>query len=414
MRRIIASLDIGSSTIKLVVGEIVKNRVNILACVDTPSRGVKNGFIVNSESTIEALTETFSKIEEELGLKVSKVIVTVPTLGLECFMSEADISIHNENNVVCHADLVKCIEKTVGNKVSPNMEVVSIMPTHFIINDTDKVENPLGMMAEKLTVRTVIAVVPKKNITPIVGCLERIGVKVVDTIIGPLGDFYQFKTKEMLEQVGAIINIGASNTTVSILNKGILTSSEMLDTGGNIVDNDIGYVYKISRGDAIYLKENLALAHKSLAQPNESLTVNNKNGDPVKINQYDLSEICMQRLEEILNLTKKQINLLTKKEISYIIVTGGLTEFVDFSSILDEVFNHKAKIGEVNEIGVRDNKYSTSVGVIKYYNSRLKLKNVDFSIFSIDEQEELSGLHRKVSLSDNSILGKLFGYFFDN
>ena len=183
--------------------------------------------------------------------------------------------------------------------------------------------------------------------------------------------------------------------------------------GGDNIDYDLGYVYKISRNDALYLKESIALANKTNAQPNESVILENKNGDKIKINQYDASEIVMGRLEELLNLAKKQINLLTKKEISYIIVTGGVTEMADFKSIMDYIFKD-ATLGVVTEIGARHNKYATGVGLIKYYDSRLKLRNRDFSIFSIDEQEELSGIHKKVNISDDSLLGKLFGYFFDN
>ena len=121
----------------------------------------------------------------------------------------------------------------------------------------------------------------------------------------------------------------------------------------------------------------------------------------------------MSKLEKLLNLAKKQINLLTKKEISYIIVTGGVTEIADFRNIMNYVFKD-AELGTVLEIGARHNKYVTGVGLIKYYDSRLKLRNRDFSIFSISEQEELSGIHKKVNISDDSLLGKLFGYFFDN
>ncbi len=214
-------------------------------------------------------------------------------------------------------------------------------------------------------------------------------------------------------EVGALINIGASKTTVSIFNKGIITSSEVIDMGGDNIDYDIGYVYKINRKDALYIKENIALADKNVAQVNESIVVEDKNGDKIKINQYGASEIVTSRLEEILNLAKKQINLLTKKEISYIIVTGGVTETVEFKNVVNYVFK-KAVVGDVLEIGARHNKFVTGVGLIKYYDSRLRLRNRDFSIFSIEEQEELSGIHKKVNISENSILGKLFGYFFDN
>lgn len=413
MRKIIASLDIGSHTIKLVVGEIVKNKLNILACVDTLARGIKKGFIVNPESAIEALEDVFKKCEEQIGLPIRKVIVSVPSNGIDCFLSEGYTSVSNPEKVITSNDLVRSLQAAVYNKVLDNQELVTILPTKFLVNDTVVTDLPLGMKAEKLKVKAVVVTVPKKNVTPIVRCLEKIGVNVVDVTIGALGDYYEFKDNKNSSEVGAVINIGASKTTVSIFNKGIITASEIIDIGGDNIDYDLGYVYKINRKDSLYIKENIALADKNMAQASESVIVEDKNGDKIKINQYSASEIVMSRLEEILNLAKKQINLLTKKQISYIIITGGVTETTEFKDIVSYIFKD-ATVGNVLEIGARCNKYATSVGLIKYYDSRLRLRNRDFSIFSIEEQENLSGIHKKVNINDNSILGKLFGYFFDN
>ncbi len=413
MRKIIASLDIGNHTIKLVVGEIVRGKLNILACVDTPARGIKKGFVINPESAILALEEVFKKGEEQIGLPIKKVIVSVPSNGIECFLSEGYTSINNESGIVTSNDIVRSMQAAVYNKIMDNRELVSILPTKFLINDNEVTTNPLSMHADKLNVKAVVVTVPKKNVTPIIKSLEKIGVEVVDITIGALGDYYEFKTNKNINEVGAVINIGASKTTVSIFNKGIITNSEVIDMGGDNIDYDLGYVYKINRKESLLIKETIALADKNIAQANEAVIVEDKNGDKIKINQYSASEIVMSRLEEILNLAKKQINLLTKKQISYIIVTGGVTETAEFKNIVDYVFKN-ASIGEVREIGARHNKYATSVGLIKYYDSRLRLRNRDFSIFSVEEQEELSGIHKKVNISENSILGKLFGYFFDN
>ena len=413
MRKIIASLDIGSHTIKLVVGEIVKNKLNILACVDTPARGIKKGFIVNPESAIEALADVFKKGEEQIGLPIKKVIVSVPSNGIDCFLSEGYTSVTNPEKVITSNDLIRSLQAAVYNKVLDNQELMTILPTKFLVDDTVVTDLPVGRKAEKLKVKAVVVTVTKKNVAPIVRCLERIGVSVVDVTIGALGDYYEFKDSKNSSEVGAVINIGASKTTVSIFNKGIITASEAIDIGGDNIDYDLGYVYKINRKDSLYIKENIALADKNMAQASESVVVEDKNGDKIKINQYSASEIVMSRLEEILNLAKKQINLLTKKQISYIIITGGVTETTEFKDIVNYIFKN-ATVGNVLEIGARHNKYATSVGLIKYYDSRLRLRNRDFSIFNIEEQENLSGIHKKVNINDNSILGKLFGYFFDN
>ncbi len=414
MRKIIASLDIGSCYIKLVVGEIYKNKLNILACIDTPSRGIKNGYVVNAESATESIKDTFEKANSMLGVKVDKVVVSVPSLGASTFFSSGSTLITSGDKVINHQDLSKAMQACVKNKIEPNKELVSILPTGYVINDIDKVANPVKMIGEKLTVKAVGVVVPKKNVATIAKCLDKLDISIIDIAVGPLGDYYEFKNNETKSSVGAVVNIGSSKTEIAIFNHGILTSIETLDIGGNNIDIDFAFNYKLNRRDSMYVKEHLSLAHKSMAKANEAVTFHNKNNDLVKINQYDASEIATNRLAEMLNLIKKQINLLTKKEISYIMVTGGTTEYKDFDILLTEIFGRNAKVCNVAEIGVRNNKFSCGAGLIKYYYSRLKLRNVDYSIFSLEEQEELGAMHKKVNITDNSVLGKLFGYFFDS
>ncbi len=413
MRKFIASLDIGSSLIKLVVGEIVKSKINILACVDTPARGIKKGYVINSESAKEAFLEVFKKAEDILGIPVKKVISTVPDTYAECFLSSGTVQVDSENQVITNDTIVKAMQKCVYNKVVDNRELVTVLPTGFKVND-EIVYNPLNMIAPQMTMKAIVVTIPKKNIEGISACLKSIGVDLVDIVISPLGDYFENKTKELNKLIGSVVNIGEDKTTVSIFNRGILTNLEVIDIGASSITNDLSYVYKIDKKDATNLKEHLSLAHTRLAQPNEAMTFTDKHSEVVKINQYDASEIVMGRLIEIMNLVKKQINLLTKKEISYIILTGGVTETQDFDILVEELFGDLAIIGNVSEIGARNNKYSTAVGLIKYYNSRLKLRNVEFSIFTLEEQEDLGGNAKKVNIPDGSVLGKLFGYFFDN
>ena len=413
MRRIIASLDVGSNNLKLVVGEIFKKKLNVLAAVDVPSRGIKKGYVINPESATEAIKELFDKAEHIIGLKVTKVIVNVPAYNTDCFINEGEIAIKREDKAINSSDIAQCMNNATKDVISPNLVLVSVVPTVFKVNG-DVTKNPLNMVSDKLAGKFVVVTVPKKNINGIGYCLQKLGIEVVDICIPPLADYYGFKQDSYNKEVGAIVNIGDAITTVSIFNKGVLTACDVIEMGGMNIDNDLAYVYKLTKSEARMVKEKLALAHDRMAQPNESMILTDRNGESVKINQYNVSEIVKSRLDEMLNLIKKQINLLTKKEISYIIISGGLTELKDFDLILEEVCGPSAIIKNVNEIGARDNKYSVAVGAIKYYNQRLNLKNKDFSIFSLDDQEELSGLVKKTNLSEGSLLGKLFGYFFDN
>ncbi len=414
MRKIIASMDIGTNSIKIIVAEIQKYRTNILAVAETEAKGIKKGLIVNKEVLMPILKATIKKAEDMLGLSIRKMIVTVPSFQTEFLMSEGSTSITNEDKIVKGIDIVRAMQASVYNRIPPEKEIVSIVPAGFKINNEEPIKNPLNCVANKLTVKTVSSIIPKENVHALLESFEKIGVEIMDIALTSNGDYYALRNEKMDNLVGAIINIGEATTTVSIFNKGVETNTNVIEMGGQNIDNDISFIYKVTKNDARYLKENLGLAHKRMAQATASAIVTNKLGESISINQYELSEIIMSRLEEILNVAKNQINHLTKKEIHYIIVTGGVSEMPDFELTLESIFGRSAKIGKIQEIGVRNNKYSACLGLIKFYNSKLELRGKEISIFSVEEQEELSGKHKKINISDNSILGKLFGYFFDN
>ena len=413
MRKIIASLDIGSDLIKLVVGEITKTKFNILLAINEKSQGIKNGFIVNQESFNEVIEELFKKAHEILGLNVRKVIVNVPMQNAKFELVEGSTTITNEEYQVTANDIVRAMQAACYNKVPENMELVNLIPILFRINNNIVTESPLGMGAEKLSAKCMLVTAPKKGLEPIIKVLEKNQIEVIDLALSSFGDYEELHQEINNDEVGAVVNIGSDKTEVSIFNKGVITTGEVINMGAINIDKDLSYIYKIVPSDAKKVKEELALCHTNMAQPNEYLECEAFEDGKVRLNQYEVSEIMMERIKEIFNLVKKQINLLTKKEISYIIITGGLTEANDFDVLVDENFGNIARIADVNEIGARNNMYSTAIGLIKFYYRKLKLRGKEFSIFTLDEQEEFSGMQQRKG-SENSILGKVFGIFFDN
>ena len=412
MKDLYTSLDIGSSSIKLVVAEMYKGKLNVLACSEVKSKGIKNGLIVNAEEVLICLKEVFRRTEEVLQIKINKVLAIIPSYYSEFFLCEGYTTITREDKKINGSDIVRAMQSSAYNRVPDNRELVSICPIDFVIDDEENVVDPKGKEGEKLYVKTVISTVPKKNVYGIVTLLDNIGVDVVDIALSPTADYYEFRKKEYEDKTGAVINIGKDKTEVSIINKGILIATEIIPIGGKNIDKDISYIYNINMKDALYLKENFALASKRNASAREIETLVNEDNEEVKVNQYELSEIIYSRLKEILDLSKKQINLLTKKEISYIIITGGTTEISDFKVVFDNMFGRNYTYTEVKEIGVRNNKYSGVVGAIKFYYDKLKFKNHITS--TIDEEEQKGLFTVKKNVNKDSVLGKVYGYFFDN
>lgn len=411
MRKIMACLDVGSDTVKCVVGEMVKRKLNILAVAESSSRGVKNGIVEEPNYLLEPLKDVIQKCEEIIGLKIRQLIVSVPAKDAEFQVVTGSVAITNEGNLIEGQDIIRVVQKAIKGKKSNDLEYISMMPTSFSLDDNRVVKDPKGLTSKILSVRGVMVSAPKKNIYPVLACLERLGVDVLDITLSSIGDYFEFKNKELDKKVGVVINLGDETTTMSVFNKGVLTNTSVSLLGGRNIDNDISFIYKIPIKTAKRLKEEFALAHKNMAQVSDVLEVLDKSSNKVKINQFEISEIVMSRLSEILNLSKKEINHLTKKEISYIIFTGGLTETKDFQLILQEIYGNDVIIGNIMEIGVRNNKYSSCLGLLKYYAYNAKLKNKDYSIFSIDEQQVLSGAN--LNNQNDSVIGKLFGYIFN-
>ncbi len=412
MRKIISSIDLGSDSIKIVVAEVYRGRYHVLSAVSVKSKGIKRGLIINANDVIDALKEALKNIEDRMGLKIKKTIVNIPSNYAHFEVSRGSTTINNDNGVINGNDIVRCVQGSVYNQIPLNMELVTVIPIEFIIDDKEKIKEPLHQPAKKLDVKSVLITTPKKNIYTVLNVMEKVELEVSDIILGSVGDYYTFSDTNTDKVSGVIINIGHETTTVSIFNKGIITNTEILDIGNVNVDNDISFIYKINKQDAMYLKENLSLAHVQTANANEYEELSDKTGEKIKINQYEISEIVSSRVKEILELAKKQINLLTKKEISYIIITGGITEIKNFNIIVEEIFGKSATIGQIDTIGVRSGIYSCSLGMIKYFSSKLTLRGKNYSIFDDDAVDELS--NNKISITNDSILGKIFGYFFDN
>lgn len=412
MKEIISSLDIGSSTVKLVVGEIYKNELNVLAVSEVKSKGVKKGIIVNPEETLISLKEVFSRCQEMLDIKINKVVLVIPSYYAEYLLTEHKCAVSNEDGLVDNEIVLKVLQGCVYNKVPGNKEFVSVTPIEFKLDDSDKkVKDPKGMKAQTLSCKAVLSLAPKKNVYTAVSLLENIGVSIVDINFGSVADYYEFKNDSLDKRNTAVINIGDEKTEVGIFKKGILVESENIEIGAKSIERDICYIYDIDRRTAKKLKEKFALANKRNASTTWSEDVLTNKEENIKINQYEISEIISSRIKEILNLSRKQINLLTKMEISSIIITGGTTELNDFNLVVDEVFAKEMEVFKVKEMGCRHNKYSSALGMIKYYHDKLSFRNKVASTIDEDSQEEL--INNKKS-NNSSILGKIYGYFFNN
>lgn len=412
MKHIYTSLDIGSDTIKIVVCELHQNKLNLLAASSFKSKGIRKGLITDVELATESVKGALLEVEEMLGIKIKKVITSVPSFNAEYSIIKGNVRINNEEGIVTSNDVIKTLEIAAKTQPYSLREMVTILPIDYTVDDKAFIKDPKGMKCSNLGCRAVLVTTPKKNVYSVISLLENIGVEVVDITLNNIGDLYSFNNKVFEDKVGAIINIGSEVTDVSLYNKSILVKSSIVNMGGKNIDNDISYMYKVDIPTAKNLKLKFALAHKKNASVNDIIEVKSAIDANLKINQFELSEVVQSRLEEILNEAKKEINLLTSRKIDYIIITGGTSNMPGIEYVVRDVFGDNANIGNVKMLGIRDNIYSSCIGNIVHFISKLKLKEQDYSMISDNEVYQMTAVNsRKLSASD-STLGKIFGFFF--
>jgi len=190
-------------------------------------------------------------------------------------------------------------------------------------------------------------------------------------------------------------------------------NTETIQPGGINIEKDLSYVFGINIFDARTLKEKFASSHKRFSQLNDVYEVKNTVGEVIKLNQLEISEVVMSRLSEILEYAKKQILLLTKQNISYIIVTGGLTEIKAFKNLAFEIFGKSVIIYMLDTLGVRDNKFTTSLGMIKYFCDKMEIRGKNYSMINSLDEEILVSPSNK-NKKDSVIFTKFIENFISN
>lgn len=407
MRHIYTSIDIGSDTIKLIVCEYYRGRYNLLASSCVPSVGIRKGLISDVAQAKTCIKKAFDEVEVMLGFKANKVVAIIPSYYADFNMINGEVPI---NEKVSGTDVINVLQNAMRDSVTPTKEMVTILPIDFNA-DAVVTNDPIGLECSNLKTRAVMVTTPKNNIYSVVGILNSIGVEVVDISLGCIGDIYTFKNDDTKKEVTAVINIGHEKTEVSLYNKGIIVKHNVLNIGSKNVDNDIAYMYKVDMDTARELKEKFALAHKNGASLSEIKEVENKNGEIIKINQYEVSEVASSRIDEILTLANQEINNLTSRKPNIVYITGGITNMINFNQICREKLGNCAIIGNVSLTGARNNKYSSCIGNIIYFVEKLRLKGKNYSMITNEEMEILS-TPRKTNTYTDTMLGKVFGYFF--
>ena len=180
MKHIYSSVDIGSDTIKVAVCELYKGKLNLLAASSVKSKGIKKGLITDFEAASLSVKSALDEIEAMLGIKIKKVVVSVPSYFAEFVVTKGSIDVQGEDNVITGDDVIKVLQNAMNQKLMPGKEMVTMLPIDFNVDDKEGIFDPKGMVGKTLTARAVMATTPKKNIYSVVSLMDSVGVEIID------------------------------------------------------------------------------------------------------------------------------------------------------------------------------------------------------------------------------------------
>ena len=407
MRRIYTSIDLGSDAVKIVVCELFHNKLNLLAATSVKTEGITKGNITSKEEVVYAIKKGINEIEEMLGVRIKKVIAALPSQDINY---DIGLATRHIDEVIKNDDIDEILQASTEGKINANQELVTVIPVDFTIDGSEVVKDPKYQEASLLKTRTIVVSAPSGKVYNLIGLLEEAGLEVVDLSLTTIGDYYCFKNKENSSTIGAVINIGYETVNIALYNKGLIYKSNVLNIGSRNIDSDIAYMYKIPLEEASIIKEKFACANIESASQTDFIECTNNDGKKIKINQFELSQVVMSRLEEILEFSRKELNTLTKSKVNYIILTGGTSNMRGFSKVAERVLGRISITGSIKILGVRNNIYSSALGNIVYFINKLKIKGRDYTMI---REDELYYSNRSIlDTSNDTMIGKVFGYFF--
>ncbi len=381
---IVVGLDIGTTKICCVVGELLETEVEILGVGTVPSRGLRKGSIVNIEATVKSIVEAVKIAEEasQCDLKNASVYVGIAGSHIKGFNSPGILAINDREIKKADLEAVRKAAQTV--KISENQRIIHVLPQEYMVDDHVGIQNPVGMTGVRLATNVHIVTADVADIHNLVTCCEKAGLHVQSIVLESIASANAVLTKDEKDNGVALIDIGGGTTDLAVFQEGTVRHTIDLGLGGHNLTNDISVGLRTPLYEAERLKENYGGAIASVIKPNyvvEVPTVGDR--EPRKIAQKVLVDILEARIKEILEiLDKALVDSGQKNNISHgIVLTGGTALLPHIVDLAEQIFDLPVRIGYPEGItGCVDEVYTprctTGVGLIFFGKEEFRGKNM--------------------------------------
>ncbi|WP_279083217.1 cell division protein FtsA [Lactobacillus apis] len=374
---LLVGLDIGTTSVKAVVADSGK----VIGAVAVPNKGMRHGNIVDIDETASAISYALKEISKKTNANIYRVVTGIPVGMLQLETASDLINVSDNGQEVGNNDVRRVVRAAIRSAVKSEREPIAFLPSRFLIDGRNEVDDPRKMIAHSLAVQGIVLTAPANPLHNIKKAIERAGYQNNFFIPTPLA-ISSVALNESERTFGSIIlDLGGGITTATVIHNGQIKYANIDFEGGSDITNDISTVLSTSKKDAEQLKLDYGYAEPKLASGKNEFAINSvgSNGQQM-VDEVYLSQIINARIMQIVNrIEKGLIKHDALKLPGGVIITGGSSLLQGIDDIIATKLNIKTRIYQPDQIGMRNPVYSAAYGIVNY---AYKMSDIDFLVIS--------------------------------
>jgi|APLak6261678615_1056124.scaffolds.fasta_scaffold01157_4 cell division protein FtsA len=394
---ILVGLDIGTTKICAIVGELTDEGIDIIGIGSHPSKGLRKGVVVNIETTVNSIQRAIDEAEAMAGTEITHVYTGIAGGHVKSFGGRGVVALKDRE--VREADVARVIEQAKTVNIPVDREVIHVLPQEFIVDDQGGIREPLGMTGARLEAKVHIVTGAVASAQNIIKCANRAGLNVSDIVLQPLASSEAVLTEEEKELGVCLVDIGGGTTDIAIFQNGAIVHTAVIALGGHNLTNDIAVGLRTPIDHAERLKQKHGCSLTSMVDKADMIEVPSVGGrDSRVMGRQILSEILEPRVEEIFQLVHHEVerNGFSELLTSGVVITGGSTLLPGMTELAEEIMGVPVRRGVPRGIGglvdvVKSPVYATGVGLVVY-----GARHQDRSMFRIREENVFKKVKRRM------------------
>jgi cell division protein FtsA len=411
--------------VKVIIGEMVNDALNIIGVGNVPSEGLRKGSIVDIDETVHSIKRAIEQAERMIGMDIRQVIVGITGNHIMLQSSHGVVAVSSENREITDDDIARVIDAAQVVSIPPEREIIDIIPKQFIVDGLDEIHDPRGMIGVRLEMEGTIITGSKTILHNILRCVEKAGLEILDITLQPLAAGAYALSKDEKNLGVTLIDIGGGSTTIALFDQGELVSTTVLPVGGDHITKDISIGLRTSSEEAEKIK--LKYGHAFYDHASEDVTFNVSiigSDQHQQFNQLEISDIIEARMEEIFDLIIAELNRIGVQDVpGGFVLTGGVANTPGILEIAQIILQNRVRIASPDYIGVREPQYTTAVGLIKFAYKNAKIQGRQMSAASVNKEvkekrpvKQTQAKPKVEKQSEEKVttkMKKFFGYFFE-